>query len=1237
MPKYIKSHSNYVLKSFHQLTNDGTIYERDITTIGGVGNFPNGQTPIYRSNNFIITVRDDGGISNQYNRKKWTENKVSGNIWTATALKSIVSNDEDDDDTKIVLKQDYYDFRDFCYYGSLSEMFRASITDIIARFPGELYGTDKNVYYTKTETVDGSIIEDRLVLGSNSLKYIVNPFGIDMHSAKVPEDATNPLKYFANGGYSAYTIDGTAISSWKSEYYYSEKVGKDNYIRYTASTDSTTVSSATSETYYPCKGDKVAQITLNGNVSISAYLGDNDVIYYLYNDDISYYYINSGSSNYNLIFEENTIKCKIGNTYYQVYHDEVIDGEMSSVTTNSVDKLSESYIINNNDRYYCQFYSFFIRPKDDYINAFYNECDNFQKLILNRNTTPKYKAVFSVIKENDYGYYRDFEEFVFPTSEGGYNIDASSYGFNTYTTRLSQIGEFYDEFFTDNLYRSMTHEAIKNFDWTYTREYVEGDEEEYVLGGQKMQKALRVFAREFDEILAYINNIKNLNRVTYDERSNLPDYFLTDTVENEGWNVELITPFDISGDTSFISGDCVTLKRHFVESSGNVTPYSSDYLKEENIDLGNGYFISCCSGGSGTCKYKYYDEEERSYKYRYKRKLAEDSEFTQADKCAANPIIRNRIKPYSDKKIYTYRDVNNEFLRRLKLNSRAIWRHKGTIEGIDMILGMFGFKNKEWVERKKEESYYKDKYGIVHPESGSCYDEDFDYEITEYIASANTISDCWDEPHQMYHIDWVNSTKTITYDYRSLSNYNRDASDVNYLPYQGLPVKYVQNNDNTRTLYPNFEKYEQYDGNPYFQMRGGWQDKAFKCDPKNDGCKYYPFQFDVDDNIVYNTKKEELFKETVRNIRRFDTIQDMLSVPSYEVHNGQIVYVSKIEDNIAELAGLIYPIKQDRFGKYIELIKTNGVVRAGDDFYFDELITVYDRYGSATTINITELPNGQVINCYIVNGGIQCHDDYHHCDEYFNIIYNTEDDITNYFQIGEFWQSNRLYKERYSDGGWKRLSTGETSCKMLNTIINDNKGNSPHNGMMRYDNGKEYFSYYEQLFKYALENDMFDDRCYDDYDAYTSTIGGYGFDFSKEYNKNDFGEDDYYSASTKIDNYTNEIMFEYKLCDSANCSSFTSTTDALYAWETLPSEIQNKYTVSSQAINTIVRKYDISNTKVNTKVIKITFNLHNQLFTDGKGDCEMKYIDSIVMNYLTQMIPSTAILQIRYISPECRA
>ena len=600
-------------------------------------------------------------------------------------------------------------------------------------------------------------------------------------------------------------------------------------------------------------------------------------------------------------------------------------------------------------------------------------------------------------------------------------------------------------------------------------------------------------------------------------------------------------------------------------------PYTKEFL---GVDK-NGYFITCCSdGGETSCEYKVKGGDGQ-----YKKRYASANEFTRIDDCATPSIIRNRIKSYTDEKVYTYHDANNEFLRRLKLNSRAIWRHKGTVEGIDMILGLFGLRNKKWVEKKKEESYYVDENGTAHSESGTCYDKNYDYEITEYIAKSNSISDCWDEPHQMYHMDWINSTKTITYDYRSLSNYNRDGSDVNYLPYQGLPVKYVQNSNDTRTLYPNFEKYEQYDGNPYFQMNGGWEDKAFRYNYNNTGNKYYPFQFDVDDNVVF-TKNKEMFKETVRNVRRFDTLQEMLSVPSYEISNNQIVYVTKIKSNIAVLDGMVYNIKKDKFGSYIELIKANGTVRAGDDLYFDEVIRVYDRYGAIKSINLNEIPNGQPIYCYIVNDTIQCYDDTKSYST-FDVIDPDAAGYTNYFKIGDFSQCNRLYNATSANGGWKRLSKGDVDYKKLDTIINDNKGNNPHNGMMAYDNGREYFKYYEQLFKYALDNEMFDERCYSNYDTYENTISKSGFTFTKT--NNDFGVSDYYWSSSKIDDYSNN------------------------------------------------KKNDISNKKVNTKVIKITFTLHNGLFgTDGKGECEMKYIDDVVMNYLTQMMPSTAILQIRY-------
>ena len=297
----------------------------------------------------------------------------------------------------------------------------------------------------------------------------------------------------------------------------------------------------------------------------------------------------------------------------------------------------------------------------------------------------------------------------------------------------------------------------------------------------------------------------------------------------------------------------------------------------------------------------------------------------------------------------------------------------------------------------------------------------------------------------------------------------------------------------------------------------------------------------------------------------------MLSVPSYEIHDEQIVYVTNIQDDIAVLAGKVYNIKRDSFGRYIEFIKANGVVQAGDDYFFDDVIRVYDRYGTVKSINISEIPNGQAINCYIINDTVQCYDDVKNCSQYFQVINNSASGYTNYFKINDFSYSNRLSTNK--DGnGWYRLQLGDREYKMINTIINDNKGNNPHNGMMRYDNGEEYFEYYKHLFKYALENDMFDERCYNDFDAYRDTISGYGF--------------------SSITNNIKDSKLYY------------------------------------------AGKNDITNNILNTKVIRITFRLHEDLIKDGKltdiGASELKYIDDIVMNYLTQMIPSTAILQIRY-------
>ena len=1081
MSQYIKSHSNYVLKKKHQNVSDGTIWERDITTIGGVNYFAPGQTPIFNDGSFIITVRNDSTISNQYNKGSWKDGSAGDNptVWTLQTISAITSDFEDQNDTKIVLRQDYYDFCDFAYYGSLSELFRASITDIIARFPGELYCSDDTVYYTKTFISGGNRVEQDIQIGSDGYIYEVkNPFGIDLHTQKLPI-GKDPFKYFADEGFKEYKYNDSEITSW----------------------------SAKTENDCAPVGELIATITLNGNKIIKAYAGVNGAVHYMHKN-------------------------------------------LTSVH---------------------------IRPKETHIARFYNECDNFQRLLMNDQTTPKYKATFSVISEDEYGYHREMRSFIFPTSDGGYNIDATSYGFNAYTNEFARIGEFYDERFTDNLWRSMTHESIKNFDWTHTRDYVSGEEEEYVAGGERMQKALRLFAREFDEVKMYIDNIPSLNRVTYDGRNNIPNYFLTDICEDDGWDVVQVIPY--SATSYSICGP----NKYIQNTKKEVKPYNSD-IKESGVDLKNGYFIPCCEEvGSAIsevfCSYINEGEDGNSaHNKTYRIKVASDSETTFYDECT--DTIKNRIKTYSDSgKTYTYMDVNNEFLRRLKLNSKYIWRHKGTIEGIEMILAMFGLKSKRWVDSQITCDVDKTKW---------------DYDITEYTRFTSGLTDPWDTCHNMHKYNWANSTKSITYDYRTVSAYDRQGSTgVNYVPYQGLPVAYDDRNG-TRYLYPNFNKIEQYDGNPYFQMNGGWLSKKIT---NSAGTSKYSFQFDVDNTPVYDFN-DNIYKETLRNIRRVENLHQLIAIPSSQVKKNSICYVEDLTKKMLIVDGEAFDIKKDANSKeFITLTRNNGMIRVGDK-YFNTEISVYGSDGELHTYYLPDKLDGYPVNAYIINDSFNCSNGNYSVDLYSIFNPSTDTSYSNYFILTDESFANSIAIGDNNDG-WKRLKKTDKTYKKINTIWNYYKGNNPHSGGLNYDNGEEYYEYFKHLFKYAYENDLFDERCFDNYYTEIADI----------YDKAGFSAISSDNADTKIHYFGNYKDVNGDVHKYGN-GEFLPTDDNPY---------ETKLEIDS-----------ITNQIINNKRLTIKFNIgYNYNTSDGQG--KLKFIDDIVMNYLTQLIPSTAIVDVEYI------
>jgi hypothetical protein len=878
----------------------------------------------------------------------------------------------------------------------------------------------------------------------------------------------------------------------------------------------------------------------------------------------------------------------------------------------------------------------------------------------------------------------------------------------------------------------MTHEAIKNFDWTYTREFTYGDETEYVHGGEKMQKALRIFAREFDEILSYINNIKNVGRVTYDERSNIPDYFLIDEVENKGWDVCLVYPYDLeeyyvdsantkhyisSGYTSQQQLDNKDGDNYFIRQfSQNTKKEISPYTKEWIDDYPEGYFISCCSDkGKKVC---YYGDV-----YRYVSASGSGSTYyDECDKYTGPNRVRNRIKSFTDERKYTYLDASNEFMRRMAINSPYILRHKGTIEGVEMILGMFGLKSKNWVE-----NLYS---GCTN--SGVTYD----YDITEYSSFAERIEEKWDAVHQMYRYDWLNSTKTIVYDYRSTSNYTKYGAQPNYESYQGLPVssryedlEFVKDENGNyeydngeikvsnkayievsplysdpssaqsvtdsvskafktaetnkpvrrRFLYPHFGKYEQLDGNPYFQMDGGWLAKTVE----NSGGTRYNFQFDVDDNIAYTefiesgeTKEDgtvidnnPIYKETIRNIKRVDTLNDLITIPIDILTNGTIYYVSDFSKEVAIINNQVYDVNYeydkshpDKPFKYVNLVKNDNYIKVGDDLFFDKEIHVYDESGNEVTYSLEDKEYGYKVKAYI-------HEDkepqfvcYADKDKYYTIdsflLFNDEitSAATNYFIIDDTYYSNRMSVSGDSMG-WRILYPSDPEYIRINAIKNYYEGNNPHNGNMAYDSGHEYFTYFKRLFKHAIDNDLFDERCYEsfynDMDNEISSIGFSGLIdenedikqyspylisgdsklhyFGSYYEKHD--ETSPWSAATSAETVNFYGLDEFKKGELEKLYGALNPNISITNYSLSNTNVEKMIGGSPYSGNTSENVDDVTDQILNNKRLTITFYLHKPWYSN-QGQCELKYIDDIVMNYLTQMIPSTSIVDIRYVGAE---
>jgi len=1199
MAKYIKSHSNYVVKKKHQNVKNGYIIERDAFTVGGLDHFTDDKKPIYKSSNFLITVNNADYSDRDIRNDGW-----EGSTWTLENVSETQANSANTMD--INLKLDYHKLKDYAYYGSCSELIRSSINHIVSIFPGELHMPRVDGVGVTAYAID-PISKESIELGNLDYQFLWdNPFNIDVHTTYVNEgEIENKLRYFANGGFENFEV-----------------------------------------------------IDDNGNNlgSVTSFTSTR---------------VDSG--------------CSANTLNYEVQ----IEYSNGSITIGVFSTGDNGFVYLGKDA--CVGWS--IRPKQVFYDEFFASLDNFEKVLMNRHSEPLYKCKFEVITPNSFGKEIELKEFIFPRTYGGYNLCVNDVPYFSYLDSLADIGEYYDEEYSDNLYKSMTHESIKNFDFTRETITKDGEVSENLDTANRIQKMLRVVGREFDEIKTYIDGIKAYNTITYDDKNNIPDYFLTDEVEIEGWDtkniyakkmtevdedgVDVTEEIDGSNDfkeirltNTFEEGPITRTFEDDIKTISTPYSYKNKYKiwgKNTPKDVYNGYYVDTSfSGGtldlsfilstplntahdaipnkysSGTTMKEFSKEIEDTFGISTTSAIPLDNN----DKYFVTECgVKNKIKEYTNEKEYTPSEVNNHFMKMLKLNSRQILSKKGTIDGVEQMLSLFGMKSDRMCKTK---------------------DERYDYHIGEYSIVTDGLYDKFNEERGMYHIDWYNYTKMYSYD-------TEDYRSGVYVPYQGLPVTYKEKLNNSgeveyRILYPYFDKDSQYDGGLCYQMKGGWRHTSpIEITPLND-----IISADTSNNLSGTN-----CKETLRNVKKVETIKDLLTEPQDRLENGDIYYVEDISKEYAIVNGEVYEVFTENYSgrdyKFFELHKDDGYILLGGVEFLDIIFVSNPYYPDyERTCVIENLQEDSVLKVYILpydESGTPITTQFSYDDDSLNFNIKLYSEYASISQSNFTWfrkQSQDIKTQKYNTNyfrlndkdfsheisldGWSQITTYDVNYKKIEGTLDYFKGNNPHSARKRYDLGESYIDRMSLLFKDAIEDDAFDIRCYNtgaetmDYAKSLEEIETIGFNIDSGYT--DDCNITYLNNNCAVPNDTKIHYFGKYFANDKNGHLVSGCVKSLndittYNGKALPKDLDKRYKKNFGNYfgqpNSIQLKDMFSEHQIiNTKVVELTFLLkgihykNQEALFKTKGIEEVKYLESVVMPYVEQMIPSGTILKVKY-------
>lgn len=713
--KYKITRGNYTIKRTHKSLSDATIYERDYMATTNLGSF-NGSVFPNEERGFKMVHANNAIVGRIHTYGEYEE---------PVTLRTLEKKNEESSESRLELSGKHTSLLDFVYYGNCVDFLQASIQNIILNFPGEIYFTGKKA----------------LEISGETWYYVENPFNINIWDVAAPKETdVNELRYFALKGqnYFLYDIDDTERGCMGRDWTWTSDVNSD---------------------FKPCEGEYSHAITIEVTQSSKSV-------------EIRRYY------------------------------------------------LGGKFVLLHKG---LNFIGYYARPSKEYIDEAFNGLEEFEKSLMNRASSPLYTIELDFPFETERGIQTYRRKFTWPLSiydcftvvgeretvpsgvgfkgetwivedasgytstwtwngkdkweenskrsnySHYYNIDISSERYQNYVKDLLKLCTFYDENYTDNLWRNLTHDAIKNLDNTFIHEVSDVDKEEIKENVENVHKYLNACARQFDEIKRYADGIKHVNKITYDGDTNLPDYCLTDVLNLSGWEIS----------------------------------NSLDSLNTAGVEV-SGLF---------------------------------DGEM-------------NRI--------YDSNDVNVQFLKNLKLNSREILSRKGTKCGIETILGLFGMKSKDFAK-------------TISPE------EDWDFSIDEYVSVVTPK----ENPVTVENELRVEKFGLMRKPYSETVGEGYDPE-----PTDGLPVKIVEfekNGIRYKCMMPWFKAKSinnmpyKYDGGIYFQMFGGWE----------------------------GSETEGVYVETMNYLGVVEKQTDLTYVPVSELHGDDIFYVVN-EDAYYELINKDY-------------------------------------------------------------------------------------------------------------------------------------------------------------------------------------------------------------------------------------------------------------------------------------------------------------------------------------------